>query len=175
MRFLKALLVLTMLSVTAFAGSIGGFKSPDSKENMMCPLPGYLHQRNSVGTDRAGLCVYASAKHTGQWQYEQLFIAIFDYMKNHPGGSYPDKFKKTLAACAKEKGLPMPEYLQIQDDDIEILKMACKNGFMPGVTYGYSPTGRYNGKRIAHMVSLVHASDTWFAVLDNNYPGEQNF
>jgi hypothetical protein len=39
------------------------------------------------------------------------------------------------------------------------------------VTYSSSPTGRYGGSRIAHMVSLVHADDRWFAVLDNNYPG----
>ena len=35
-----------------------------------------------------------------------------------------------------------------------------------------TPIGRYGGQRIAHMVSLVHASERWFAVLDNNYPGE---
>lgn len=174
-RFLKSLVVLTMLAGVAIAGSIGGFKSPDGKENMNCPLPGNLHQRNTVGSDGSGLCVYASARHTGRWQDEQLFIAIFDWMKQHPGGSYPDKFKRTLLQCAQEKGLPVPNYIQLQDADIEILKTACQNGFMPGVTYGYSPTGRYNGKRIAHMVSLVHASNNWFAVLDNNYPGEQNF
>lgn len=174
-RVFKAFVVLTMMAGIAMAGSVGGFKSPDGKENMNCPLPESLHQRNTVGSDGLGLCVYASAKHTGQWQSEQLFIAIFDWMKRHPGGSYPTKFTATLKQCAKEKGLPYPDYVQIQDDDIEILKTACKNGFMPGVTYGYSPTGRYNGKRISHMVSVVHASDDWFAVLDNNYPGEQNF
>ncbi len=42
---------------------------------------------------------------------------------------------------------------------------------MPGVTYSFSPTKRYGGARIAHMVSLVHADDQWFCVLDNNYPG----
>ncbi len=39
------------------------------------------------------------------------------------------------------------------------------------ITYGRSPTGRYNGKQIAHMVCCMHADDKWFAVLDNNYLG----
>jgi hypothetical protein len=41
---------------------------------------------------------------------------------------------------------------------------------MPAVTYHRSPTGRYGGRRISHMVSLVAAGEKWFAVLDNNYP-----
>jgi hypothetical protein len=52
-----------------------------------------------------------------------------------------------------------------------ILKLACKTGRMPGVTYSFSPTGRYGGRRIAHMVSLVSADDRHFVILDNNYPG----
>jgi hypothetical protein len=39
---------------------------------------------------------------------------------------------------------------------------------MPAVTYGYSP--RYGG-RVAHMVNLVHLSERWAAILDNNFPG----
>src|SRR5690606_37289636 len=46
---------------------------------------------------------------------------------------------------------------------------------MPGVTYWYSPSGRYGGQRISHMVSLVHADDKHFVVLDNNYIGERSF
>jgi hypothetical protein len=42
---------------------------------------------------------------------------------------------------------------------------------MPAVTYSFSPSGRYGGQRIAHMVSLVHADERWFCVLDNNYIG----
>lgn len=59
----------------------------------------------------------------------------------------------------------------VEGSDLERLKLACRTGRMPGVTYAFSPTGRYGGARIAHMVNLVHADDQWFAVLDNNYPG----
>lgn len=156
-------------------GRVGGFTSPDGKEAMQCPLPGNLHQRNTGGSDGLGLCVYASARHTGRWQGDPLFEAIFDWMRSRPGGSYPEKFAATLRQCAKDKGYPVPDYVQIVDADIEILKIACRNGYMPGVTYGYSPTGRYGGQRISHMVSLAHASDQWFAVLDNNFPGDDKF
>lgn len=174
-RIAIALVMTTVMAGLTLAGSIGGFKSPDGKEMMFEPLPGTLHQRNTVGRDGLGLCVYASARHTGRWQSDPLFDACFEYMKTQPGGSYPDKFVATMKACAAKNGLAYPEFIQIQDDDIEILKLASRNGYMAGVTYGYSPTGRYNGRKIAHMVSLVHASDNWFAVLDNNYPGETQF
>ncbi len=71
--------------------------------------------------------------------------------------------------CQK-KGVPVPPYIQVQGKDIEILKLACKTGRMPGVTYSFSPSGRYGGQKIAHMVSLPHADDKWFCVLDNNFP-----
>jgi hypothetical protein len=43
---------------------------------------------------------------------------------------------------------------------------------MVGVTYGYSP--RYKSK-ISHMVDCVHFTDKWAAVLDNNFPGEDQY
>ena len=67
--------------------------------------------------------------------------------------------------------MPVPTYLQVEGRDLEILKLACKTGRIPSVTYCFSPAGRYGGRRIAHMVSLLHADDHWFVVLDNNYPG----
>lgn len=71
--------------------------------------------------------------------------------------------------CAAELGLPEPDYIQVTGKDLEILKAACASGRMPGVTYSFSPSGRYRGMRIAHMVNLVHADDRYFVVLDNNY------
>jgi hypothetical protein len=154
--------------------SVGGNVAPDGTE-IHCDLPGELHQKNTGGSDGAGLCVYASARHTGRWQNDRLFDEIFEWMKRHPGGSYPAKFDKTIKQCAQEKGLPVPDYLQVEGSDLEILKLACKTGRMPGVTYSFSPTKRYGGQRISHMVSLVHADDKWFCVCDNNYPGANQF
>jgi hypothetical protein len=154
--------------------SVGGPAHADGTE-ISCDLPAALHQKNTGGSDGAGLCVYASNRHTGRWQNNRLFDELFDWMKRHPGGSYPSKFDKTLRQCAKEKGLPVPEFVQVESDDLEILKAACRTGRMPGVTYSYSPTGRYGGRRIAHMVSLVHIDDRWAVILDNNYPGADKY
>jgi hypothetical protein len=156
------------------AAQVGGNVSPDGTE-IHCDLPGGLHQKNTGGSDGAGLCVYASARHAGRWQNNELFEKVFDWMRKHPGGSYPEKFKRTLEQCAQELSLPVPPWVQVQGGDLEILKAACKSGRMPGVTYSFSPTGRYGGGRISHMVSLAHADDKWFCVLDNNYPGADKY
>ena len=142
---------------------------------MRCPLPGERHQENRTGTDRTGLCVWASLKHTGDWQGEQCFYELFEVMLKKPGGGWPSRVDEEVDAWIKRTGKPKPQYLQVQNADLEVLKAASLRGLMPAVTYGKSPTGRYDGRRIMHMVSLVHATDKWFCVLDNNYIGEQRF
>jgi hypothetical protein len=149
--------------------SVGGPERDGVRIN--CELPPGLHQKNTGGSDGAGLCVYASARHAGRWQNDPAFAGLFDWMRKYPGGSYPAKFKKTLEAFCREKGLALPPYVQVEGSDLEILKLASKTGRMPGVTYSFSPTRRYGGQRIAHMVSLVHADSGHFVILDNNYIG----
>ncbi len=166
---------LILLFGTALAGSPHVAGPDDGGMSIQCELPERLHQKNTGGSDGAGLCVYASARHTGRWQDDRAFDGLFEYMKKHPGGSYPEKFDKTLADYCHGAGLLIPEYVQVQSADLDLLRLACKNGLMPGVTYSYSPTGRYNGQRIAHMVSLVGAFNDWFVVLDNNYIGAGNY
>jgi hypothetical protein len=155
--------------------TVGGKVSPDGKEEINCDLPGRFHQKNTGGIDGAGLCVYASARHAGRWQNDPGFAGLFDWMKSHPGGSYPEKFKRTLEQYCKEKGLTVPDYIQVEENDYDLLVAASRNGYMIGSTYSYSPTGRYNGQRISHMVSLAHVSPNWVAVLDNNYIGENKY
>lgn len=174
--FSLALWVCAALAIcNVNAASVGGFVSPDGKEEMQLPMPGNLHQQNTGGSDGYGLCVFASCRHAGRWQSDPLFEYIFDYMRTQPGGGYPDKLTAMLRAAAQKQGFSIPTYIQVEDNDIEIFKVATANGFMPCSTYGYSPSGRYGGKRIAHMVSITHATDNWFCVLDNNYIGENNF
>jgi hypothetical protein len=116
--------------------------------------------------------VFTSISHSARWQNVPLLEDFQGWMKKHPGGGYPEKVDEMITQIAREKNLPRPDYIQVEGEDIEILKAACKSGRMPGVTYTYSPTGRYNGQHIAHMVSLVHADDKHIAILDNNYPGD---
>lgn len=158
----------------SFEAKTGGNQSPDGA-SIQIDFPGDRHKLNQGGSDGAGLCVFDSAHHAGDWQGDPLFYAIFQWMRKHPGGGWPEKFDSMIARASQELGLPIPEYIHVQDNDLEILKLACKNGLMPSSTYSWSPTGRYNGRRIAHMVNVVHASDEWFAVLDNNYIGENAY
>lgn len=156
-----------------FAGATIGPKSPKGVEPQI-DLPDRLQEKNVGGSDGSGLCVFDSMHHAGRWAGEPAFSAIFEWMKRHPGGGYPEKVDAMLKQLCAEKKLRIPNYVQIEDNDLEILKLACRNGIMPCVTYSYSPTGRYNGQRIAHMVNLENADDDYFAVLDNNYIGANN-
>jgi hypothetical protein len=149
--------------------SIGGPQNADGTQ-LQCDLPGDQHLKNCGGSDGAGLCVFTSISHSARWQNVDVLKDFRDWMRRHPGGGYPKKVDQMIAEICREKGVPKPNYVQAEGSDLEILKAACKSGRMPGVTYSFSPTGRYGGARISHMVSLPHADDHWFVVLDNNFP-----
>lgn len=144
--------------------------TPDGGE-IQIDLPTERHVRNVGGSDGAGLCVFASARHSGDWANEPVWFGLFEWMQKHSGGGTPSKFDKMVQQYAAEKGLKIPPYLQIEACDMEALKAATRNGFTPGVTFSYSPTGRYRGQHIHHMVTLLHCDDRWCGILDNNYPG----
>jgi hypothetical protein len=148
----------------------GGLVAPNYKPAAL-QFPPEMYVRNTAGTDGLGLCVFTSLHHAGKWQNAELFVKQLEFMRKQPGGGYPSKVDNVLRAASKQFGLAIPQYVQIQDRDIDVLKLAIKNGYMPSVTYGISPTGRYNGKKISHMVNLIHADDNFFGVLDNNYVG----
>jgi hypothetical protein len=95
--------------------------------------------------------------------------------KGIEGGGYPSKVDTLVKQIALDRHAPVPDYIQVEGNDLEILKLACKSGRMPCVTYNRSLTGRYNGQNIAHMVNLVRADDDFIAVLDNNYIGDTNY
>lgn len=150
--------------------TVGGPVAPDGVE-VQIDLPKALHIRNVGGSDGAGLCVNTSLNHSAYWQNLEPLFSLQQWSRKYPGGSYPAKVKKQVEQICSQQGVPVPRYLQIESKDIEILKTACKTGRPCGVTYSFSPSGRYGGARIAHMVSLLHADDRWFCVLDNNFPG----
>lgn len=150
--------------------SRGGTVSPDGAEEIACDLPKRFHLRNRGGSDGYGLCVFASLQHASLWQHIWATTDIFPWMFTRPGGGYPEKVDRVIKQMCAEKQAPVPAYVQVQNRDLEILKLACRTGRMPSVTYNYSPTGNYGGQLIDHMVTLAHASDAWFGVLDNNFP-----
>lgn len=160
------------LVMTASNG-VGGKLTPDGKSEIQCDLPASEMLKNKGGSDRVGLCVFTSCEHSARWQSIPALIGFRDWMTRFPGGGYPDKLKAMIAKLCAERGLPIPDYVQLQgrEEILPVLKAACESGRMPAVTYSFSPTGRYNRQRINHMVSLVYLSDDWACILDNNYPG----
>jgi hypothetical protein len=162
-------------SLSKIGASEGGPVSPAGVE-IQCDLPGQHHLKNKGGSDGLGLCVFTSIDHSSRWQNAKQLVGFRDYMTRFPGGGHPTKVDKMVEQICKERGVPKPVYLQIEGTkDLELLKLACATGRMPAVTYSRSPTKRYNGGSIAHMVSLPHADDKHFAVLDNNYPGADKY
>ncbi len=155
-------------------GKVNGRQFEDGTQ-IQCDLPADLHLKNCGGNDGAGLCVFTSISHSARWQGVDLLADFRDWMRQHPGGGYPQKVDQMIQQIAKEKGLPVPRYIQVEGNDLQVLRAACRTGRLPGVTYSFSPTGRYGGGRISHMVSLVHADEKHFVVLDNNYPGDTNY
>lgn len=157
---------------SAPVGASVGRVAPDGTEPHE-DLPGELHRRNTSSFG-LGNCVWTSIHHAALWQgvpaLEEFPKWLID--KRIPGGGYPGKVADLIPRICKDRGLPVPAYIQVQGDDLEVLRLACRTGRMPAVTYSVSPTGRYGGSRIAHMVNIVHADEKWFAVLDNNYIGE---
>lgn len=144
---------------------------PDNSRAVDCDLPNDLHLKNVGGSDGAGLCVFTSISHSARWQHVEVLKDFRDYMRAYPGGSWPQKTEEYVNKICKERGVPVPAFLQVEGPDTEILKLACKTGRMPGVTFSHSPTGRYGGQRIAHMVSLVCLDDNWASIQDSNFPG----
>ena len=126
--------------------------------------------RNTGGSDGSGLCVFTSIEHAARWHNLEVLQGFQDFMRKRPGGGYPSKVDKMIDAICAERHLPKPKYIQVESNDLEILKLACRTGHMPSVTYGFSPTKRYGGQKISHMVTLLHATEKWFCVLDNNFP-----
>lgn len=169
-RFLP-LLALLAVSGAALGATVGGNVAPDGKTEVHCDLPQHEHLRNKGGSDGAGLCVFTSIDHSARWQNVPALVGFRDWMTRYPGGGTPTKVDAKIKELCRERAVNEPAYLQYVGKDLDILKLACQSGRMPGVTYRYSPTGRYGGQKIWHMVTLVHADDKYFAILDNNYPG----
>lgn len=155
---------------------VGGRVAPDGKTEIQVDLPSSLHQRNinSVGL---GCCVFRSIDHAARWQNIPALIGFPEWMVSRgiPGGGYPGKVDDLIPKIAADRGLPVPDYLQVEGTDLEILKLATRTGRMVSSTYSVSPTGRYDGRKIDHMVNTPHADDANFAILDNNYIGDNAY
>lgn len=155
--------------------TVGGSRHADGTE-IDCDLPGVLHQRN-IASKGLGCCVFRSIDHAARYQNVPCLINMPEWMVKSgiEGGGYPSKVAQLIPRMAKDKGSPTPQFVQIEGMELEPLKAASRSGRMLSVTYSISPTGRYGGSRIAHMVNVVHIDDKHVVVLDNNYIGPENY
>lgn len=155
--------------------SVGGAKHPDGTE-IDGDLPGSWHQRN-IASKGLGCCVFRSIDHAARLQNVPCLWNMPEWMVKSgiEGGGYPSKVAQLIPRMARDKGVPTPAFVQVEGMDMEPLKLASRTGRMSCVTYSISPTGRYGGSRIAHMVNLAHCDDRHVVVLDNNYVGDNAY
>jgi hypothetical protein len=142
----------------------GGLVDPVTGTKAQVQIPLELRQRNSVGTNGAGLCVIASQVTDGRKQERPAEVqGLWDTAKRRWGGYSPPKLKSLVAEVCPE--LP---YLSYEGADTDGLERLTRQGIPIGVTYS---TGKLYGYRhIAHMVSLIHLDSARAAVIDNNKP-----
>ena len=148
---------------------VGGDTAPDGTA-VQIDLPADKRMHNVGGRDGAGLCVFTSLNHAAIWQNVDVLKDFQKWMRSKPGGGYPEKVTRMINRKSQEAGIEAPPFVQVEGSDLEVIQLACATGRMPCVTYGFSPSGRYGGQRISHMVNCVHADGRNCAVLDNNYP-----
>lgn len=186
LRFLAINWALLAMCESPASGQAHVTKEPIANDGtpVQIDLPPSLQLRNTGGIDRygrpgmgAGLCVFTSINHGAYFQNVVELQEFQKWMTHKPGGGTPSLVDKWVTVMCKELGVEKPPYLQVQSRDLDCLKLAMKTGRMVSCTYAYSPTGRYGGNRIAHMVNLFAAGagkgpdgKGWYCVQDNNYP-----
>lgn len=164
----------------ATGASVGGRTGPDGTV-VDCDLPHSLHMRNKGGMGRggpgtgSGLCVFTSVEHAAKWQGVRELWGFQEWMTHRPGGGWPEKLDQMIREFCASKGVAVPAYIQIKRTDQAALRAALASGRMVSHTYLLSPTKRYRGAWIEHMVNSVAGSRASWAVLDNNHPGAEAY
>jgi hypothetical protein len=132
-------------------------------KRIQADLPASQHERNTAGSNGAGLCVWTSLALAGKWQGAPEMQEILEWMRTQPGGGWPDRVAKVI-----EKRAPNVSIAQYQGQDPAFLIWALKTRRKVCITYGYSE--RYRGK-ISHMVNFDYVDAETIVVQDNNFPG----
>lgn len=127
-------------------------------------------QIKNIGSkiDGMGMCVFSAIEMGALAQGLEAMRGWRDWCAaRYPGGGFPGKVDKLLAAWWQHKGItPIPYYQYQGNDPGPVLALIDKTGRMPCLTYGYSP--RY-GQLIAHMVCAPGYRGQRACVLDNNF------
>ncbi len=109
-------------------------------------VPPVMRESNYYST---GSCVHATLVTLLRWQGKEKLAS--DWRQRHRGGEYAS----SLAVKMDRRGL---RYTFTTKGDVRFLEWACRTRRGCGITVDGG----------AHMITLVHLSDKWAAVLDNN-------
>jgi hypothetical protein len=159
---------LVLLVVLSSSYSIEKAGREHGGEVITADLPDEQHTKNTVGTDGQGLCVFHSIRHGARYQIAECLEGLVSHMEKQPGGGYPEKVDKVLKEYFAKNNCRV-EYLQHTGGDMEFLRLALRTGRYPSVTYSGND-GVYYRSTVSHMVNLVHLSDRFAVIHDNNYP-----
>lgn len=121
--------------------------------------------RNAAGTNGMGLCVFTAIMFAARLQNVPQLADFQEWMKNYPGGGWPEKVDAAIAAKCGQQRLAVPDYLIVENGDWELVRLALKTGRTPAISY----TAVFPGD---HMVNVVCMADGWMAFRDNNFIGE---
>lgn len=163
----------TMLG-SLLSPTVAGRISPDGVP-IECDYPPDRMQENLKGTDGSGLCVWAAASWAMDWHGVSGGRDLLPWMTRKEGGGWPDKFDAMMKEYFREKNQPVPGYTQMTGSDTAFVLKALESGKLVCATYNHSPTGRYQGRRISHMVCVHHCDGERVAIGDNNYIGDNSY
>ncbi len=152
-------------SRVAAAQQAGGKEqNAPSPEPAVDPLamPDGLRKRN-IAASGLGCCVFRSLDYASHWQNVPALHGMPEWMvqKKIPGGGYPGKVSKLIPQIASDRGLPVPDYIQVEGKDTTVIELALKTGRLPCITW--------NGN---HMLNCPYLDGERGAILDNNDPGK---
>lgn len=156
------------------SAAVAGRISPDGVP-IMCDYPSDKMTENVGGADGVGLCVFDAASWAMEWHGIRDGKEFFVWMQHKPGGGWPEKFDEMMKEYWREKGVDCPGYVQMSGSDTSFVVKALSQGKIVCATYNHSPTGRYNGGRISHMVCIMHHDGQRVAIGDNNYCGADKY
>jgi hypothetical protein len=119
-------------------------------------IPPKLRQGNWLrrGTRADGSCCHASLISLLRWQGQHTLADR--WRRTHSGGEFTWTMRKDL----DEAGIP---YAWTQSGDEEFLEWAVRTRRGACIQYKDSPSSK-----CYHMVNVVHLTDKWVGILDNN-------
>ena len=117
-----------------------------------------LHNITAKGS---GCCTFRSADYASHWQNVPAIHGLPEWLKNkgYAGGGNPSKQARIVEECARDRGMPVPGFVQYEGNSCEIIELALKTGRLPCITWQGN-----------HMLCCVYLDSSKAAILDNNDP-----